>query len=404
MSGYRQRLSVLRAGLGILHGSRAFGGPIQASVDITCRCNIRCVHCYYHSPHVALPNLPEVRLARIVNGELPQAESLREQLRAEADGPRLHALLEGLLDLGTRRFQFSGNGEIFTHPEMLEFIARVKARGSFCVANTNGTLLDRDRMDRLLALGFDELRLSLLAGKKEVYNRTHPGIGDGMFDSIRANLLYLADRRRALGVKRPVVSLVTVIMSHNADDLMGIARLAADVDAGNVIYRMLDDVGDPGLRRLALSAEQRAEARRQFREAERFLDERGIGHNIPNILQVASAQLDTTEFHSIVPCYYGWLAARIGVDGEVRPCCRCYASMGNAFERPFKEIWFGETYRQFRQQALALPKRGTPVPDCDCYSCVHHNANLRVYKALHPMKQCANRSRLSVLGDGAGTD
>lgn len=404
MFDYHRHLSVIRAGLGILHGSRAFGGPVQANIDVTNRCNIRCVHCYYHSPLLTLPNLPAVRLARIVKTDPPAAESLAEELRIEADGARTHALLASLLDLGTRRFQFSGNGEVFSHPEMMEFAARVKARRSSCVTNTNGTLLDADKMDRLAKLKFDELRVSMLAGTKEVYQLTHPGIREGMFDWIRRNFLYLAERKRSLGVRRPAVSPVMVIMSHNAADLMNFARFAAEVHAANAIYRVIDDVGDPALKQLELNEEQRAEARRQLTEAERFLDDRGIGHNIPNILQVVRTQLDTTEFHRIVPCYYGWLVARINADGEVRPCCRCYMSMGNTFERDFKEIWYGEAYRRFRREAKTLNKRRTPVPQCACYSCVHHNANLRVYKALHPLKWRAQRSRLTLLGDGEDAD
>jgi MoaA/NifB/PqqE/SkfB family radical SAM enzyme len=394
---YQQTLSVIRAGLGILHGSRALGGPIQASVDVTNRCNIRCAHCYYRAPGLTLPNLPEVRWARIAKSGLPAAGPLRETLRVEADGEKVHSLLSRLLDLGTRRFQFSGNGEAFIHPEMMEFAARVKSREAFCVTNTNGTLLDGDKMKRLVEIRFDELRISMLAGTKEVYIRTHPGVREDMFDRLHENLLHLAEWKRSLGARRPVLSLVMVIMSHSAGDQMNIARLAEEVGAENVIYRVIDDVHDPALNQLVLSEEQRVEARKQLGEAARFLDDRGIGHNIPNVLQVVRTQLDTTEFHRIVPCYYGWLAARINADGEVRPCCRCYMSMGNAFEQDFKEIWYGEKYRRFRREAITVNKRRTPVSECDCNSCPHHNANLRVYKALHPVRWRLKRSRLDYL-------
>ena len=45
--GLRQWLPHVRAVMGIVHGSRAFGGPIQTNLRLTNRCNIRCIHCYY---------------------------------------------------------------------------------------------------------------------------------------------------------------------------------------------------------------------------------------------------------------------------------------------------------------------------------------------------------------------
>lgn len=393
----QQLASIVEAGLGILHGSRAFGGPIQASVDVTNRCNIRCAHCYFHAPQISVPNVPEVRWARMANTELPPPEPLKEQMRVQADSAKVHALLSSLLDVGTRRFQFSGSGETFSHPEMMEFVSHVKTRRSWCVSNTNGTLLDSDKMKRLVELGFDELRVSMLAGTREIYIKTHPGVREDMFDTLRQNLLNLAEWKCSFGSNKPSLSLVMVIMSHNAPDMLNIAKLAEETRAQRVIYRVIDDVGDPALESLALSEEQRVEARRLLVEARHFLDDRGIKHNIPNIMQVVKSQLDTTEFHRLVPCYYGWLCARVNALGEVRPCCRCYMSMGNAFEQDFRDIWHGEKYRLFRHNALRINRGHKPVGKCDCFSCVHHNANLRVYKAMHPLRWRRQRSRLDYL-------
>ena len=43
---------------------------------------------------------------------------------------------------------------------------------------------------------------------------------------------------------------------------------------------------------------------------------------------------------------------------------------------------FGGPY----QMHLALTNRCN-ISGCDCYSCVHHTANLRVYQRLHPVKR-----------------
>ena len=60
---FRQILSQAKAVIGITHGSRAFGGPVQVDLNLTNRCNVRCVHCFLYSPHIDRPNMPELRRA-----------------------------------------------------------------------------------------------------------------------------------------------------------------------------------------------------------------------------------------------------------------------------------------------------------------------------------------------------
>lgn len=155
MARLARLLSMLRAGAGVLDGGRAFGGPIQANLDVTNRCNIRCIHCYFHSPLLTHPNLPATRLSRATGRGLPDPAALRNQLEIQADAARVHAMIDDLLNMGTRAFQFSGNGEVFTHPEIMEFIGRVKSRNATCITNTNGTLLDAEKINGLVKMGFD---------------------------------------------------------------------------------------------------------------------------------------------------------------------------------------------------------------------------------------------------------
>ncbi|HEX68453.1 MAG TPA: radical SAM/SPASM domain-containing protein [bacterium] len=60
-----------------------------------------------------------------------------------------------------------------------------------------------------------------------------------------------------------------------------------------------------------------------------------------------------------IPCYTGWLYARVEADGEVIPCCKGHAfPVGNIFEKSFWEIWNGEKERLFRREGRKLLKEG----------------------------------------------
>jgi radical SAM protein with 4Fe4S-binding SPASM domain len=124
----------------------------------------------------------------------------------------------------------------------------------------------------------------------------------------------------------------------------------------------------------------------QLIDVKAYLESRRMDNNIGYFLKVFTEKLDTKALYSVIPCYYGWLAVMIDVGGQVYPCCRCYEPLGNVYDNKFYEIWNGETYRRFREEAVGINIRKTAVRGCDCYNCVHHTANLRVYKALHPVK------------------
>jgi cyclic pyranopterin phosphate synthase len=379
------RFSQVRTLLGILHGSRSFGGPFQANIALTNRCNIRCIHCYFYSPHIQGMNLFGLR-NRQTPEEWTEGKCGKIFQFIDVDSDKTRALIEKLLSMGTRSFLFSGNGEPFMHKNILEFTERVKNAGGACVANTNGTLLDHATIDQLIENGFDTLRITTLAGSREVYLNTHPGVPDGTFERLRDNLRYLAERKAALGVRRPEVILVCVVIANNCNDLLTFAEFAGLVGADSVLFRPFDDLGDAGLAGLTPNEAEDAAVRDQLTEVKAYLESRRINHNVDNFLRVFNRKLDTTALYQVIPCYYGWLSSRIDVTGSVYPCCRCFSPVGNINGKEFDEIWNGKAYRKFRKDAVQITIRKKPVSGCNCYSCVHHTANLKVYRSLHPLR------------------
>jgi radical SAM protein with 4Fe4S-binding SPASM domain len=304
--------------------------------------------------------------------------------RIDADFEKTNSLIETLLSLGTQDFLFSGNGEPFLHKNILDFTERVKRAGRTCTANTNGTLLEHTTIDRLIALRFDELRITTMAGTREQYEMTHPGVSSDMFDRVRDNLCYLAEQKKGLRTGKPVVTLVCVVIAQNSEALMDFAQFAHAVGAERVLFRPFDDYSSEDFVQLVPTAEQADSIQKQLKAITDYFDSMGIVHNIRNFLRVFRKKLDTAQLYRRIPCYYGWLSARIEVDGSVYPCCRCYNPLGNIYEEEFAEIWTGQAYRRFRKNALHINKNKTPVDGCYCNSCVHHTANLRVHRILHP--------------------
>ncbi len=383
---WRQTLSQVKAVMGIMHGSRAFGGPFHAELGLINQCNIRCLHCYYHSSYLEKPTLRQVRKARLMGNELPDDNEIKQIQRQKAETKKTNALIDKLMSMGTHRFQFSGNGEPFLHKNALDFMGRVKHANCKASILTAGHMLSKEKIDGLINMGFDEIRITPMAGTNEMYLRTHPGIKEDTFEKLRNNLWYLADRKKALGVKRPIVKLFYVVISENHDGLMEFAEFSSLVMADEVQFRPFDDVRDPGLSRLVPTKTQSVAVKEQLADVKAYLESKGVGHNISFFLRAFERQLDTSALYHLISCYYTWLAVRIEPDGELFPCCRSAVSLGNVYENDFEKIWYGAPYRELRRKAATINRRNTPVDGCTCHSCVNFTANLRIYKMFHLIK------------------
>lgn len=349
------------------------------------------MHCAFFSPEIENPIPFSIRRERLKDSKLTE-DRYRELVsehthQSDADGERTCSVIDDLLKMGTRRFFFTGSGEPFLHKDILDFMGRVKKTGSSCVVYTNGTLLNHEKIDEIIKMKVDELRVSIMAGTRDTYMRTHVGIRDDTFDVLRDNLLYLKEQKAAKGAKRPVVTLINVIISLNCQGLYDFTGFAHQVGADKVSFQPFDTLSDKALSKMELTDEQAHSMREQLMESKTFLSSRSIVNNVDIFLKFFQKKFDTMKLYNIIPCYIGWLGIRLQLNGETNLCCKCYESLGNIFENSIEEIWHGKSYRRFRKEAFEINKRCTPVQGCDCNTCPHYALNLKVYQALHPFKR-----------------
>ncbi|MFA5272450.1 MAG: radical SAM protein, partial [Candidatus Omnitrophota bacterium] len=146
--------------LGIFDGRKAFKGPFHVQIDLTDYCNNNCLACWCNSP-----------LLEEKKHSDQQKHSLPFELAKE--------LMDNLSEMGTQEIYFSGGGEPFCHPRIMDILAYAKKKGFVCYVNTNFTLLDKDKINKLVDLGVDHLTVSIWAATAEVYAKTHPNKTEG---------------------------------------------------------------------------------------------------------------------------------------------------------------------------------------------------------------------------------
>ncbi|MDT8345496.1 MAG: heme d1 biosynthesis radical SAM protein NirJ [Thermohalobaculum sp.] len=128
--------------------------------NLTRRCNLRCRHCYTTSADVEFP------------GELTHDEAM--------------AVLEDLGQFRIPALILSG-GEPLARRDLFEIAARARAMGMYLSLSTNGTGVVGETADRVAALGFDYVGISLDGiGRTNDWFRGREGAFDQALAGVRA--------------------------------------------------------------------------------------------------------------------------------------------------------------------------------------------------------------------------
>jgi MoaA/NifB/PqqE/SkfB family radical SAM enzyme len=343
---FRKFLDDHRDLAGALDGERAFIGPEHVVIDPTNRCNNNCLPCWTNSP--------------LLGDFGPPASWARQEMPAEM----LLRLIDELATLGAKRLRFTGGGEPLLHPAIFPAIERAKARGLICALTTNFSVIDDAGVRRLAAAGLDELTVSLWAGSAAIYSRSHPNKTEKTFAEIERHLRLYAE------CKRPGAEIVmaNVLFSMNFMESREMLDFALRVGADGLYFALVDSV-HPRTDGLLLAPPQLRILRQHLGDVRRRVDEvRAAGRlfrldNWDGLLaRVEAAGAPRGDYDQAaveaIPCYVGWMFARVLPTGEVAPCCRgVNKPLGDLRRKSFAEIWHGEKAREFRRMALRESKR-----------------------------------------------
>src|ERR1700680_3158678 len=170
--------------------------PLSVQLDLTYRCNERCVHCYLdHHDH----------------GEMSTAE--------------IKDLLDQMAAAGVFYLTISG-GEIMMRRDFFEILEHARLR-TFCIKlKTNGILIREKEAARLRELGVETIQISIYSHRPEVHDAITKMPG-----SLRQSI----DAVRFLRQQGLYVTMANVLMTENAADYKQVRLLAQELDAKFII-------------------------------------------------------------------------------------------------------------------------------------------------------------------------
>lgn len=157
--------------------------PSQIVVDVTERCNLACLHC----PHEAFTQSPGYSGCDLEPG-------LNKKL---VDEVREHGLDHVL------QIRYTAAGEPLLHPQITDLLSyAVQEAGVMITLTTNGTLLDPDMVDAILATGVHMVDISIDAFRPETYARIRV---NAELQKTRANVLDLLRKSKQGEIMTKVV-------------------------------------------------------------------------------------------------------------------------------------------------------------------------------------------------------
>jgi len=291
------------------------GVPLSAHMDITWRCNERCVHCY---------------LDHEGKGEMTTAE--------------IKDILRQMAECGTFFLSISG-GEPLLRRDCFEILEYARGLRLNVKLKTNAVMIGAKEAARIKELGLEMVQISLYSHLAEV----HDGITK-LPGSWRRTIAAIG-RLKANGVK---VSLTNVLMTQNSGHARAVKRLAEELEVGFVVDPTITPKlnGDRSILRLGITREEMEEI---------FHAEEFVGDVAEYCAPTGAVDDDVLDGYS---CSAGHTLAYISPFAEVFPCVQFPMPCGSLRKQSFREIWW-------HSEALGQV-RATRVRELHtCSSCTH---------------------------------
>ncbi len=290
-------------------------------------CNIECVMCPWKDDRrqVAGDGLMSPEVWEAVRPHLSQAQSI----------------------------DFTGGGEPLLQPRLADWIAEAKSAGCETGVLTNGLLLDRETIHKLIEAGLDWICVSLDGAEVEEYHRIRIGSN---FERVCDNLAELAAARRGQ-VPKTMINFVIMTMNHH--QLEDIVRLAADLGVDQVNFKQCDVIRGEHGRGLGLFASTETKEVRRLKKA------LSKARSLARRLNVKTTAFSFTPREKPVCDQDPRDSVFIRYDGRVAPCINLAfggettflgreASLptvhyGRLPESDLRELWETETCRFYRE-------------------------------------------------------
>jgi len=290
-------------------------GPEKVMISPTDTCNLKCKTCW--------------RL------EKKSYKTIKEELTFD----EISRVLKECKKLGVKTIDLTGGGEPFYRKNIMDIIKIVKDYGFEITLTTNGTLLNKEKIQNLINLGLDDLCFSLESAEEKINDLLR---GKGTYKRIIHAIKTLNILKQ--NSKKPTVRIATVITNKNYKHLRSLIGFAVKnkISAINFSVMIEWETNKP------LSMKRKEDALEILKGLNQELKNKEIFSNLEPIIKYGLFEHEPPKF-----CFAPWEMMFINSNGEALACCTLASHhenvMGNIKEQSLSEIWCGEKMNKFRE-------------------------------------------------------
>lgn len=286
--------------------------PRRLSIEITNKCNYRCIHCY-HPNHLAV----------------------------ELDKSDVFSTIEQFKNLGLTHLILTG-GEALLHPEWKDIVRFAKKRCLHLTIMTNASLVTDDVMAFCESYGVNGFQVSVYTSEPDVYDTITGTQGNYP--------VFLSALQRLSKSSIPVTASL-VMMKQNFNSRKKTKDLCSDLGF-SILYglRILPDRRFASKEQYEITNEQKLQLLQEINQENGVVIKR---HNLLTKEQILNARA----------CGAGVTAFNLTAEGNITPCTGFYKVLGNIRVQKVKEILQGK-------EAIALKKK-LRADIMKCNTCPH---------------------------------
>jgi MoaA/NifB/PqqE/SkfB family radical SAM enzyme len=264
----------------------------------------------------------------------------------------------------TRHVHLQGWGEPFLHPDFFEMVAIAKGAGCRVGTTTNGMLLNREKIEKVVESKIDIIAFSL-AGTGDENDRIRKGTRLAkVLDAMRT----LNEEKERQGVETPAIHVAYMLFQSGIGNLRNLPHLLEGCGVSDVVISFLDFIPCEELQSEVIAPATKAE-HEELRSCLEEVREEGSLHHLHVHHPLASmGESKEGRTENVQGCTENvQRAVCIASDGSVSPCVytnmqvpgACYMPQGekrqyermvfgNIQEKSLRKIWQEKTYSAFR--------------------------------------------------------
>ena len=316
-----------------LNITKAFS-PAIVQLELTHRCNLNCAMCYQSKQSDNSNELSAEKWKNLINS-LPRWSLIT---------------LTG--------------GDPFVRKDFDEILSFALSKNK-CNILTNGELMTESQINQMVSGKLMIIGISLDGGAN-IHNKIRGK--KNLFEKVIENIKKIQAEKKKRGSKFPLIDIKTVILKENYNDMESLLKLIdelnvdfwslslpkiSDTQFGNDYTDNINDIFSAQPLQTCLNLESSAEKSliNQLEKIKNYAGKtviRFYPYNMLDNVPVSKHIKNSLSPKEFLPCKIPWSFACVSPSGDVFPCLSY--KTGNILDTPFKKIWNGKQFRNFRSR------------------------------------------------------